>query len=301
MSRPLTTSTAAQMLTLSRFGGMTPRMFGPLFQRFGSLAAILDATDEELLSVAGITKSASLRLSKAHEHIAEATAAIDKLAQREIRIVTCFDTDYGELLAELNDPPPFLYLRGKMPDPNRKSITLVGTHAATEHGISLTTRAAKLFAESGVQVISSLTSGNDAAAHLGARAGKGVSFAVLDTGFDNIPQAEGIPLAIDITREGGIISEYAPEFKLGDETLEASDRLLTALGQAVVITEVYQESRRIHDIIKFCSQIGKLSFLMIDPEFGPLADKESLEHAVRSGVIPLEGLDKTADIVKVLV
>ncbi|MBK7142808.1 MAG: DNA-processing protein DprA [bacterium] len=292
---------SVQMLTLVRFGGMTPRMLGPLFHRFGSLAAILGASATELLSVSGITKTAAAKLSKAHNHLYEATSILDELGRRDIRLLTHFDPDYGTLLTELNDPPPMLYLRGNMPDPAKKSVTLVGTEAATELGIALTTRLAKLFAEAGVQVVSSLTLGSDAAAHLGARSVNGQSFAVIDTGFDHILQTEGVPLAIDVTRGGGVITEFPPEFHLRDDALETTNRILVGLGQAVVITEVYQSSRRIHDIIDFCSQIGKLSFLMVDPDYGPLADKESLEHALRCGVIPMEGLDKSSDIIKVLV
>jgi DNA processing protein len=301
MSNNLTYTPAVQLLALIRFGQMSPRMFAALFQHFEGITGILEATPAALVEIPGLSKTAATKLSKARQRLTEAAAIVEELGKRDIRVLTRFDEEYGELLPELNDPPPLLYLRGKMPVPGKKSVTLVGTEAATEMGIALTTRLAKQFAEGSVQVISSLTLGNDAAAHLGARAGGGVSFAVIDVGFDAIPQVEGIPLAIDITHEGGVVSEYPPEFKEGDHTLEAADRLLVALGQAVVITEVYQESKRIHDIIDFCNQIGKMSFIMIDPEYGPLADKHSLEHALRCGFIPLQGLDKTPDIIKVLV
>lgn len=294
-------SPAVQLLALTRFGGMTPRMFELLFQRFGTLSGILDASTESYQQISGISAGAAKRLAKASDRLTESAKIVEELGKRDIRVTTRFDDDYGTLLSELNDPPPLLYVRGRMPEAQKKSITLVGTHATTERGIELTTRLARSFADAGVQVISSLTIGNDAAAHLGAKAGGGVSFAVIDTGFDHIPQVEGIPLAIDITQGGGIVSEYPPESDKGDETLEASDRLLVGLGQAVVVTEIYKDSRRTHDIIEFCKQIGKMAFLMIDPTYGPLADSSGLEHALRCGVIPLEGLERTKDIIKVLV
>jgi DNA processing protein len=294
-------SPATQLLALTRFGGMTPRIFVSVLQQFGTLTGILDAELEEYLPISGISAAAAKRLARASNHLAESARLVEELGRRDIRIVTRFDEDYGRLLSELNDPPPLLYLRGRMPDASKKSVTLVGTHSATEGGIELTTRLARSFAEAGVQVISSLNVGNDAAAHLGAKAAGGVSFSVIDTGFDHIPQTEGIPLAIDITQGGGIVSEYPPEFDKRDSTLEASNRLLVGLGQAVVVTEIYKDSRRTHDIIEFCKQIGMIAFLMIDPKYGPLADSSSLEHALRCGVIPMEGLERTNDIIKVLV
>ncbi len=292
---------AVQLVALTRFGGMTPRMFDLLFQRFGDLGGILDASIESLQTIDGISASAAKKLANAYKHLEKSATFVSELQDRDIRIRTRFDADYGTLLSELNDPPPLLYLRGKMPNPAAKSVTLVGTDAATERGIDLTTRVARLFGEAGVQVVSSLVGGNDAAAHLGARAAGGLTYAVIDTGFDHIASAEEMPLAIDIARNGGLLSEYPPDFDISKSTLEASDRLLVALGQAVVVTEVYTGSRRTRDIIEFCKQIGKMGFLVIDPAYGPLADQNSVELAMRSGVIPMEGLERVQDIIKVLV
>ncbi|MEW5994284.1 MAG: DNA-processing protein DprA, partial [Candidatus Zixiibacteriota bacterium] len=162
-------------------------------------------------------------------------------------------------------------------------------------------KVARRFAEHGVQVIASLARGIDAAAHIGAGAAEGVSFGILDGGFDHIEAKEEMPLAIDIAREGGIITEYPPDLEKSDKHLPAVNRLIVGLAQGVVVTEVYSYSTRTRDLLRFCRQIGKLAFLVIDPEHGALAEEESLAEAVACGAIPLTGLDKVDDIIRTLV
>ncbi|HWR82589.1 MAG TPA: DNA-processing protein DprA [Candidatus Deferrimicrobium sp.] len=205
------------------------------------------------------------------------------------------------MLLELNDPPPLLYVRGHMPDKSCKSVALVGAEDATHPGIELTVKLAGLFARAGVQVVSSISKGIDAAAHIGARASNGVSYGVLDSGLDHIHPSEHVPLAIDIAQSGGVISEYPPEQSYTDGNVASSNRLVAGLAQAVVVTEMYRTSERSHDLLRFCRQIGKLAFLMVDSTQGALADNESVAEAVACGAIPMTGLEKVQDIIRVLV
>lgn len=110
-----------------------------------------------------------------------------------------------------------------------------------------------------------------------------------------------MPLAIDIVTTGGVISEYLPDQPATDATVKASNRLLVGLAQAVVVTELYTDSRHTLDLVEFCRMIGKMLFVVIDPEFGALADEPSLAKAIECGAIPIEGLSKLDDIIRSLV
>jgi hypothetical protein len=68
-----------------------------------------------------------------------------------------------------------------------------------------------------------------------------------------------------------------------------------------VVTEFYHTSRQTLDLLNFCQMIGKLAFLLVDPDKGAFADEESLTKALEYGVIPLEGYDKVHDIIRSLV
>jgi DNA processing protein len=280
---------------------VTARLFEALFRHFDSLDDILLADRESLLQIDGVSRETADRVATAGERLAEADRFAVSLRQRDIKLITRFDRDYPKLLCELNDPPPLLYVRGSLPDGNRKSVALVGAEQATAEGIQITSYLAKEFVAEGMQIISSLVGGIDAAAHLASKTAGGASFAIIESGLDKLPRGEGLPLAIDIVGKGGLISEYAPEAEATATSMGQTNRLLVGLAQAIVVTESYADSNRVLDLLRFCREIGKLVFFMIDPEHGALADEKSLSLASESGAIPIEGYDRVKDIIKSLV
>lgn len=290
-----------KVLALVRYAGIGPRVFDMLLSRYGSIDAVLTAERTSLGEIKDITPELIDRISGAGDRLDEAVAEHNALAARDIRIVTRFDEDYPVLLNQLNDPPPLLYVRGRLPRSDARTVTLVGTGEPTNPGIELTVKLAKAFCDADVQVVSSLRTGIDAAAHLGSQAAENRSFAVLDTGFDHIDAAEQMPLAIEAVRGGGVITEYPPETEFAPDNYVESNRLLAALGHAVVVTELYESSREILDLVMFCSQIGKMVFLMVDPDHGPLSDRATLDKLTEYGAIPMVGIDQVERIIAALV
>jgi DNA processing protein len=276
-------------------------MLEALLRRFRTVESILQARGDEIMEIEGMTREVSRNVARAPERLEEAGRYVESLDQREISLVTRLDQNFPKLLRELNDPPSILYFRGCLPDPDKKTVTLSGALKASNRGIEMTSRLAREFAEAGVQVVSSLEGGIDAAAHLACAAAGGISFAIIDSGFDHLPQKEGVPVAIDVIESGGVISEYAPDTEADTTTMPQSNRLLAALTQAVVVTEVYEDSTRTLDLLKSCNEIGKLVFVMVDPQHGAFSDESALATAMNYGAIPIEGYDRVGDIVKSLV
>ncbi len=294
-------NTTHTVLALSRFAGVGPRLFEALLHRFGSLERIVMADSGSLMAIEGMSAGKANRITRATEFLDKAAAYQADLADRDIQVETRFGDCYPERFFELNDPPPLVYVRGRLPDNGKKMLAIAGTRAATNEGIELAVQLARACVEAGVQVVSTLKKGIDAAAHLGARAADGTSWAVVGGGFDHIDSTEEAPLAIDIVQSGGILSEHPPEKNSEKKSHRAANRLLAGLVQAVVITEVYKDSKRTWDLLSCCSQIGKMVFVLIDPRHGARADKESLDRAVSCGAILMVGLDKIDDIFKSLV
>ncbi len=272
-----------------------------LLRRFRTLENIFLAEKEELAEIEGINKTTVDRIDAAAAHLPEAARIERSMNDREINLLSRFESLYPRLLFELNDPPSILYMRGKLPDADKRTIALVGTEKASSEGIEMTSRLAKQFSAQKIQMISSMVGGIDSAVHLAAKTAGGASFAVLNCGLDEIARTDDMPVAIDIVQNGGVISEYPPENKFVHVNLEQSNRLLVGLSQAVVVTEAYEDSGRILDLLRFCDEIGKLVFFMIDPEFGAFADELSLKQALDCGAVPITGYDGVQDIIKSLV
>ena len=298
MINPSRYSLTTQLLTLCHLGDIGPRMFEALFRALGSAGSILSASGPELDA---ISAGAADRVRTAFDSLERAEELLTGLKQREIRIINRFEENYPPLLIQLNDPPPLIFVRGRMPVNQAKSVALLGADTATNQGIELTTRLAREFAGRDLQIVSSLSGGIANAAHLACKSAGGQSFAVIDRGFDNIERDADIPLAIDVAQSGGVISEYLPDKQVSNNSWQDCNRLIVGLAHAVVVPEIYADSERALDVVKFCNQIGKLLFLVIDPEIGALADESSLTSAAMNGAVILEGMDKMDMLIKALV
>ncbi len=294
-------SDLTKAIALCRFAGVRPRLMEALITRYGSLERILHVDAGSLMAIAGLSADAANKIARAASFMDQAELFEQSLKDQSISMVSRFEPGFPPGLFELNDPPSLIYFRGRLPEDTQKRVTLTGTENSTIKGIELTVAAAQRFAEAKVQVVSSIAIGVSASAHLGTNAAGGASFAVLDTGVDIIDPEDHTALAIDIVKRGGLLSEHPPGTTAGKNAYIASNRIIAAISQAVVVTEFYDTSESTLDLLKCCSQIGKLAFILIDPRHGPLTDTASLNKAIGWGAIPFVGLEKIDDIVASLV
>ena len=86
---------------------------------------------------------------------------------------------YPEKIAVHKGMPRKLWYMGRMPDPNRKSVAIVGARSSTAYGNAMAKLFAEHLAEAGVQIISGMAWGIDSYAHEGALKADGDTFAVL--------------------------------------------------------------------------------------------------------------------------
>ncbi|MEA1979729.1 MAG: DNA-processing protein DprA [candidate division Zixibacteria bacterium] len=290
-----------QVVALCKFAGVSPRTFTSLMHYYGSLDRIVNSDAGTLMAIENMSTDLANKISHSNEYMEAAEEYLETMSDRKIGLITRFDKEYPGQLLELNDPPPMFYLRGKFFDKDKKIVAISGTEKATNKGIELTINIVEKFVKENVQLVTSLRKGIDAAAQLGYSTNNGFSCAVLDNGFDNIIPEDNVPLAIDITKNGCILSEYAPDSKFSVENYKESNRLIASIAQAVIITEIYNNSEKVLDLLKCCNEIGKLCFIIVDPVTGAHADKESLNKAVTLGAIPMVGLEKIDDIIVSLV
>jgi len=294
-------SLRVQTTALCRFSGVTPRLLEALLQHFGNLERIMHADSGSLMAIEQMTAETANRITSASAQYDAAREFLKVMESREIKVVTRFDDDFPQLYFELNNPPPIIYCRGKLPDKAKKIAAVSGSTEATSEGIELTAKLTKELVNKGVQIVSSLSAGIDAAAHLACTSSGGSSFCILDSGLDSIHPQDNISLAIDIAQHGGLLTEYPEDTKLKANSFVDVNRLVVGLSQAVVITELRKGVKRTMDLLKCCNDIGKLVFFLIDPSLGAFAEEKTLNQAISYGAIPMVGLDKIDDIAKALV
>jgi DNA processing protein len=176
--------------------------------------------------------------------IQDKAGRIDTICRmRSIRWVSWKDFGYPPLLREIYDPPPVIFYRGILPNPERPLLGMVGTRKPSPQAAEQAYKIAGNLGRKGVSVISGLALGIDAMSHRGNLVGGAPGYAVLGSGIDEIYPSVNKPLAKRILDSGGaIISEYNPGVAPGKWTFPARNRIIAALSRSVLIVEAPKKS-----------------------------------------------------------
>src|SRR6185295_5830528 len=81
---------------------------------------------------------------------AAAAVALQWLADPANHIVTLGDGDYPQLLLQIPDPPPLLYVKGRRELLNRPALAIVGSRNATAQGIANAEDFARALSDAGI-------------------------------------------------------------------------------------------------------------------------------------------------------
>ena len=225
---------------LKNVPGIGNHLFKRLIDRFNLPEAVFQASQQELLEVEGISKRQSdaiLNYTAPHSIKAE----LDQANQKGYKIITLADSSYPPLLREIPDPPPFLYVSGRL-DGSPKNIAVVGSRNPTAYGISTTQKLCADLAAHGITIVSGMAVGIDTAAHRGALAGKGKTVAVLGSGFNKIYPSQNLSLFKRISQEGAVISEFALNTEPEAHHFPIRNRIISGMSMGTVVVEATRKS-----------------------------------------------------------
>ncbi len=178
-----------------------------LIDRFNSPHNVFQASDQEILQVDGVT-GRHLAAIKTHKMPRWVDAELDLVDRKGYQIVTLADSNYPQLLRHIPDPPPFLYVSGRL-DGSPVKIAIVGSRNATGYGITTTKALSTNLAALGITIVSGMARGIDTAAHQGALAAGGKTIAVLGSGLEQIYPASNKSLFQRISEQGAVVSEFS--------------------------------------------------------------------------------------------
>jgi len=151
--------------------------------------------------------------------------------------------DFPRRFQDLKRPPQGLWVRGRAPAPWETMLAIVGSRAtrkaSCDRVASLAASLARAGATtSGCAVLSGGALGIDAAAHRGALAAGGATFAVLGCGIDVVyPDRHAALFEQIVTSGGGLLSEYGPGVQPRHGQFPARNRLVAALADAILVGE----------------------------------------------------------------
>lgn len=167
---------------------------------------------------------------------------LKQIERYAVSVVTYRDSEYPRNLLAIYDPPPVLYIRGKLEAGDDRAVAIVGSRMATRHGRTFTERLARDLAVQGVTVVSGMARGIDSAAHRGALLGRGRTVAVLGCGVDVTYPAESRGLMREIVSHGAVISEFPMGTKPHASNFPRRNRVISGLAAGVVVVEATRQS-----------------------------------------------------------
>lgn len=167
--------------------------------------------------------------------------------------------DYPPKLSHISSPPKQIYVKGHDLQKllARPCVAIVGSRKVTSYGRQVTSRLAGELARQGVTIISGLALGVDAVAHRAALEANGATIAVLPCPLERIHPAGHRSLADHIVQQGGVLlTEYGPGCVVNRGNFIARNRIVSALSDAVLITEAAEKSGTLHTA-QFALEQGK--------------------------------------------
>jgi DNA processing protein len=232
-------------LRLAHARGLRPPALRALLGAFGGPQAVLAQSFADLARVAG-DDAARAALAPPPD----SRAAFDERVERTIEwasqannyVVTLADVAYPQALLTMPDPPPLLYVKGRLDVLQARAVAIVGSRSATPQGIEDARRFARALSDAGIAVVSGLALGIDAAAHRGALEGAASTLAVIGTGADLVYPSQHHALAHDIAERGAIVSEWPLGTPARPENFPQRNRLIAGLVRGVLIVEAAMRS-----------------------------------------------------------
>ena len=266
---------AADARLILAFLGLHPDRRRMLVDRYGGAGGAVAAAKRGIID--GIDR----------EQVESASRCRSSVSAAGCRTVMLGEADYPATLADIEDPPDVLFVRGELSE--RPAIAVVGTRRCTAYGTRIARSYGRAIADAGWVLVSGLARGVDAAAHTGTVERGGVGVAVLGSGPDVVyPREHRSLLDSLVASKGAMVTEYPPGTPPNGWRFPPRNRIISALSAAVVVVEAAVTGGALVTAARAIAQ-GRAVFAVpgdIDREAS-----EGCNRLIRDGAIPVFGPD----------
>ncbi|MFQ5343475.1 MAG: DNA-processing protein DprA, partial [Anaerolineae bacterium] len=283
-----------ELLALLQIDGLGLEQVRWLVEAFGSPAGVFQA------------RPAALAEEGVEPELAQAIAGVngdllwsleEQLMDYEdtagVRFVARDDAIYPENLTLGDEPPLFLWMRGRLEPEDSRAVAVAGSWRATPRGLSNAGLIGMRLAEQGYTVVAGLGDDIDVRGLKGARDGGGRALAVLAGGIEMIPP-EQQKLADRVVERGAILSgalrpsDYPSRARAGTR-----DDIIAGLAQAVIIVEAQPEDRGMEMALR-AQEAGRPVLVVKPRDDLPEGNRQLL----KMGAAAIEHIGRMFDVLK---
>jgi DNA processing protein len=219
-------------LRLIRTPTIGPITYRQLIARFGSAEAAIDALPD--LAARGGGRAPKVADSGSVER---EIATVEKLGARYVFLD---DADYPALLAELDNAPAAMTVRGDIALARRTTVAMVGARNASAAACRFARGLAVELGREGVVVVSGLARGLDTAAHAGSLATGTIG--VIASGIDISFPPENRDLQEQVATDGLLLAEQPPGMEPLARNFPHRNRIIAGLAVGTVVVEAAPKS-----------------------------------------------------------
>ncbi|CAN5840329.1 DNA-processing protein DprA [soil metagenome] len=246
---PLSPAGLEATLALALLEGLGPSRLSTLVGHFGSAEGALRASSRELQMLPGLGGTVAGRIVRAASEGRDAARrAMRTLARAGAVALTPEDAAYPACFHSLPDPPYLLFACGDLSLLDTPAVAVVGTRTPTPYGRTTAKELSSALARSGYTIVSGMARGIDAIAQAAALEVGGSTIGVLGNGIEQSYPPENRPLFSAVRDRGLLITEFLPGETPKPGNFPRRNRLIVALGRAVLVVEMGFKSGAQHTV-----------------------------------------------------
>jgi DNA processing protein len=257
-------------VALNNVEGLGPVHFQQLLKYFGDAEAAWSTSVSDLRTL-NFSEKLVDNFLRTRKNL-DTKTTMEHLNKLGVEVLTVSSSDYPLLLKQIYDPPPVLYVRGRIIKKDELAVAIVGSRRMTQYGKEVTENLVPNLVAHSLTIVSGLAFGVDIASHQAALDAGGRVIAVLASGVDIITPTSNTFLAERILKEdrGAIISEHP----LGTTPLKhffpVRNRIISGLALGTVVVEATEKSGTTHTAQAALEQ-GREVFAVPGSIFSPLS------------------------------
>jgi len=220
---------------------------------------------------------------------------LERHRQRSTAVLPFGHADYPDALRDDPDPPPVVFRQGPERLDDRARVAIVGTRRCTNYGTDVARQLGAALAERGVDVVSGLAAGVDAAAHAGAISKSPArAVAVVAGGVDVIYPQRNRGLYNEIATHGALLSEWPLGARPETWRFPARNRVVAALSAATVVVESGLKGGSLYTVDEALRR-NRAVFAVPGPIHSPAS--RGTNKLIADGAYSLHDLDELLDAV----
>ena len=175
--------------------------------------------------------------------LSEAEKICEKLSRIGGKILVLDSENYPKILKQSHNPPPVLYLKGKVPDlDDVLTLGVVGTRKPSKYGSLVTKRMCQSLARQGVVTVSGMAAGIDAIGAWATIEEGGIAVGVIASGIDIAYPSENAELYLAVAEKGCILTEFPPGTPPKAKNFPIRNRIIAGLSRGVLVTDAPAKS-----------------------------------------------------------